>query len=77
MSLRRPAAALAAVASAAALVVPPATAGAAERAAFTPLASLCLSLAKQAQAADKSGNKILANLLGRVLIVLGCGGAAI
>jgi hypothetical protein len=44
---------------------------------FTPPAALCLGLAAQAQGAEKSGNRTLANLLGRVLQILGCGGAAI
>ena len=37
---------------------------------------LCQTLAAQAQAAEQSGNHIVANILGLVLQVIGCGGAA-
>jgi hypothetical protein len=85
----KPVAALAVTAALAVAVAAPVTAASAAMRAgvareqtippvnFTPPASLCQNLAAFAQAAEKSGNQTLANLLGRVLQILGCGGAAI
>jgi hypothetical protein len=85
MSPRKPLAALAAVTAAVAVAVPTTSASAAVPAPvpaphlvpFTPPAFLCNALAVQVGVALRAGNPILAGLLVRTSVLIGCGGAAL
>jgi hypothetical protein len=89
MSQRKPLAALAAVTAALAFVVPAASASAATfgpgpvvprpvvRPVYTPSAVLCGALVYQLRVAELTRSPILANAIGRTLMDIGCGGAAI
>jgi hypothetical protein len=80
---------MAAVTTALALAVPAASASAATfgpgpvvprpviGTAYTPSAVLCSMLVYQLNAAELTGNPILANAIGGTLMDMGCGGAAI
>jgi hypothetical protein len=87
---RRTLAAAAALASTLAIAAPVASArvertpvthkGKAHKAAppaATPGAPICVLLLRQLQFAQSTGNPILINLVGRTMLILGCGGAAI
>jgi hypothetical protein len=86
---RKPLAALAAVTAALALAVPAASASAATfgpgpavpgpivSPVYTSSAALCSMLVFQLNAAELTGNPILANAIGGTLMDMGCGGAAI
>jgi hypothetical protein len=86
---RKPLAAVAAVTAALALAVPAASASAATfgpgpaiprpivSPVYTPSAALCSMLVFQLNAAELTGNPILANAIGATLMDMGCGGAAI
>ena len=89
MSQRKPLAALAAVTAALALAVPAASASAATfgpgpvvprpvvSPVYTPSALLCSTLVYQLRVSELVGNPFLANAIGRTLMNIGCGGAAI
>jgi hypothetical protein len=80
---------LAAVTAALALAIPAASASAATfgpgpvvprpiiHPVYTPSAALCSALVFQLNAAEMTGNPILANAIGATLMDVGCGGAAI
>jgi hypothetical protein len=76
MSRRKPLSAVAAVTAALALVVPVASAGAATaapavRAAATP-STICVLLQQQIHYEIQIGNTQLANLLSRIVVLMGC-----